>query len=99
MRPAKKCSSLKARAPVAQLDRALASGAKGRWFESSRAHHLFSNVFRHFDRFGSPLSARQELGRTQLFLNDSHLVKLKRGRKTWKEFGVCAVAYSGERHA
>ena len=27
-------------APVAQLDRALASGAKGRWFESSRAHHF-----------------------------------------------------------
>ena len=25
--------------PVAQLDRALASGAKGRWFESNRVHH------------------------------------------------------------
>src|SRR5215211_548060 len=27
-------------APVAQLDRALASGAKGRRFESCRAHHF-----------------------------------------------------------
>ena len=27
-------------APVAQLDRALASGAKGQRFESSRAHQL-----------------------------------------------------------
>ena len=27
------------RAPVAQLDRAFASGAKGRWFESTRAYH------------------------------------------------------------
>ncbi len=25
--------------PVAQLDRAFACGAKGRWFESSRAYH------------------------------------------------------------
>jgi hypothetical protein len=33
------------RAPVAQLDRALASEAKGRWFESCRAHHLQSSVF------------------------------------------------------
>ena len=29
-------------APVAQLDRALASGAKGRAFESRRAYHFFS---------------------------------------------------------
>jgi hypothetical protein len=27
-------------APVAQLDRAFASGAKGRWFESTRAYQL-----------------------------------------------------------
>ena len=27
-------------APVAQLDRAFASGAKGRWFESTRAYHI-----------------------------------------------------------
>ncbi len=27
---------------VAQLDRALASGAKGRWFESTRARLIFS---------------------------------------------------------
>ena len=27
-------------APVAQLDRALDSDSKGRWFESSRAHHV-----------------------------------------------------------
>ena len=26
---------------LAQVDRALASGAKGRWFESSIAHHFF----------------------------------------------------------
>src|ERR1035438_3182814 len=26
-------------APVAQMDRAFASGAKGRWFESTRAYH------------------------------------------------------------
>ena len=30
------------RAPVAQLDRAVASGATGREFESLRAHHNFS---------------------------------------------------------
>ena len=29
------------RAPVAQLDRVLASEAKGRWFDSSRAHQKF----------------------------------------------------------
>jgi len=28
-------------APVAQLDRAFASGAKGRWFESTRAYHIY----------------------------------------------------------
>ena len=27
-------------APVAQLDRALDSDSKGRWFESSRAYHI-----------------------------------------------------------
>jgi hypothetical protein len=27
-------------APVAQLDRVLVSETKGRWFESSRAHHI-----------------------------------------------------------
>ncbi len=32
------------RAPVAQLDRALASEAKGQRFESSRAHHRRSSV-------------------------------------------------------
>ena len=36
-------------APVAQLDRALDSDSKGRWFESSRAYHMnetrFSNIF------------------------------------------------------
>src|ERR1022692_672606 len=31
-------------APVAQLDRAFASGAKGRWFESTRAYHLFIDL-------------------------------------------------------
>ena len=30
------------RAPVAQLDRALASGARGRGFESRRVHHFFA---------------------------------------------------------
>ena len=28
-------------APVAQLDRAFASGAKGQWFESTRAYQYF----------------------------------------------------------
>ena len=32
------------RAPVAQLDRAFASGAKGRWFESTRAYHILDNL-------------------------------------------------------
>ncbi len=32
------------RAPVAQLDRALASEAKGRRFDSCRAHHLESRA-------------------------------------------------------
>src|ERR1035438_3637024 len=31
-------------APVAQLDRAFASGAKGRWFESTRAYHIPNNL-------------------------------------------------------
>ena len=31
-------------APVAQLDRAFASGAKGQRFESSRAHHSLVNT-------------------------------------------------------
>lgn len=31
-------------APLAQLDRALVSGAKGQRFESSRAHHLSQNI-------------------------------------------------------
>lgn len=30
--------------PVAQLDRAFACGAKGRWFESSRAYHDFMKM-------------------------------------------------------
>ena len=30
------------RAPVAQLDRALASGARGRGFESRRVRHFFA---------------------------------------------------------
>ena len=29
---------------VAQLDRALDSDSKGRWFESSRAHHVAASV-------------------------------------------------------
>jgi hypothetical protein len=38
---------LNRRAPVAQLDRVLASGARGRWFESSRAYQSsFLVVFR-----------------------------------------------------
>ena len=32
-------------APVAQLDRALDSGSKGRGFESRRAHHFFSMTY------------------------------------------------------
>ena len=32
-------------APVAQLDRALASGAKGREFESRRARHYYSTSY------------------------------------------------------
>ena len=31
-------------APVAQLDRALDSDSKGRWFESSRAYHINETV-------------------------------------------------------
>ena len=31
-------------APVAQLDRAFASGAKGRWFESTRAYHILQDL-------------------------------------------------------
>ena len=34
------CARIDLRAPVAQLDRAFASEAKGRLFESSRVHHL-----------------------------------------------------------
>ena len=32
------------RAPVAQLDRASVSEAEGRWFDSSRAHHLLRSL-------------------------------------------------------
>ena len=32
------------RAPVAQLDRALASGARGRGFESRRVRHFFART-------------------------------------------------------
>jgi hypothetical protein len=38
---------MKERAPVAQLDRAFASGAKGRWFESTRAYHILKNLAFH----------------------------------------------------
>ena len=31
-------------APVAQLDRALDSDSKGRWFESSRAYHKVATI-------------------------------------------------------
>src|SRR5258708_6352641 len=36
--------TIKRFAPVAQLDRAFASGAKGQRFESSRAHHVFYHL-------------------------------------------------------
>ena len=32
------------RAPVAQLDRALVSGTRGRAFESPQARHVFNNI-------------------------------------------------------
>ena len=48
---------LKLRAPVAQMDRAIASGAIGREFESLRAHQILprtsSNIFRSPD-FSDP---------------------------------------------
>ncbi len=34
------CVKISTSVPVAQLDRAFACGAKGRWFESSRAYHI-----------------------------------------------------------
>ena len=55
-------------APVAQLDRALDSDSKGRWFESSRAYHMnelrFSNIF--FEKRSS--SYPQSLDLSGLFL-------------------------------
>ena len=45
---------IETRAPVAQLDRAFASGAKGRWFESTRAYHILKELT-HL-RFIFPLS-------------------------------------------
>ena len=50
-------------APVAQLDRAFASGAKGRTFESCRAYHPFFNRRRYANNGGGPRS--QDLLRTQ----------------------------------
>ena len=46
---AENCSAEVHDAPVAQLDRALDSGSKGRGFESRRAHHLESVTYgRHY---------------------------------------------------
>ena len=49
-------------APVAQLDRALDSDSKGRWFESSRAYHLppkahgfWRLFFAAIDKYGCPM--------------------------------------------
>ncbi len=36
------CVKISTSVPVAQLDRAFACGAKGRWFESSRAYQILS---------------------------------------------------------
>ena len=36
--------AVKRYAPVAQLDRALDSDSKGRWFDSSRAYHKIQTV-------------------------------------------------------
>src|SRR5438445_11000382 len=40
-------------APVAQLDRATASGAVGHRFESCRARHSFSRIFHRFRPFSA----------------------------------------------
>ena len=49
-------------APVAQLDRALDSDSKGRWFESSRAYHsppkahgFWRLSFAAIDKYGCPM--------------------------------------------
>ena len=48
--------------PVAQLDRALDSDSKGRWFESSRAYHsppkahgFWRLSFAAIDKYGCPM--------------------------------------------
>ena len=38
-------------APVAQLDRALVSGTRGRRFNSSQARHFYSFIFKQFADF------------------------------------------------
>ncbi len=43
-------------APVAQLDRALASGAKGRTFKSSRAHQFLSTYLISLHQFLLPVA-------------------------------------------
>ena len=43
-------------APVAQLDRAFASGAKGRPFESARAYHFFQGNLRRMNRLPDPIT-------------------------------------------
>ena len=43
LRPTRRCDRIGLRAPVAQLDRAFASEAKGRLFESSRVHQNLSH--------------------------------------------------------
>ena len=61
-------------APVAQLDRVLASGARGRAFESRRAYQRFSHVHGLPDRRKD--RAIQEWGRPQ-YPSDNHRQRLR----------------------
>jgi hypothetical protein len=56
-------------APVAQMDRAVASGATGREFESLRAHHLpktYRPPLVEAPRAGRSRDSRQDAGATML---------------------------------
>ncbi len=51
------------RAPVAQLDRALASGARGREFESRRARQFFRGIWREMSRPTGPAGSKARASR------------------------------------
>ena len=59
------------RAPVAQLDRALASGARGRRFESCRAYHRFGSAQSCTGRLNRPETVIRRFRSARFYANDT----------------------------